>query len=627
MATAAVLALAAGLCLGARPPVRVDSRDGERVLGNGLVELRLGADGTLAGLSRAGGQNLLANGGRGYWNGASALATQSHGYVALGGPGRVVRQSGDLAEVAFRHEPHGRWPREVFPFEAHLHYVLRRGESGFYLFTTIAYRPDMQAARFAQFAYNLRLDPRRFTTIAVDDRRRHRSHTPEEEKQAEKVMDATFRLADGRVVTKYDYCHDIELDDYHVYGWASEREGVWLIQPSAEYYPCTPFKRFLSAHQTATTPVIIWQPHCTHAGGAEVVCRRGESWRKLYGPLFFHVNAARGSDALWADARRRHAELAELWPYAWMTHDDFPVERGEVTGRLVFDDAAPARDAHVVLAPIGAHWSADVRGYHFWSRTDADGRFAIPHVRAGTHTLFAAGADQFREFVHRNVVVEAGQTRALGTLTWKPETRGRRIWQIGVADRTTGEFRNGDDYRHWGLWRRFPVQFPRGVRFIIGKSTERADWNFAHWNWHCAEPAWAIEFRMDERPKGSATLTCGIAAALPHDPRRKTHTHRGTTDVRVSVNGREVGRIALPSSGGVGYRSARHSTKYAVAEIPFDAALLRAGRNTIALRHAHSDAYKAGDPMGERGAGPGYVMYDAIRLEIAAPQPARTPPR
>ena len=49
-------------------------------------------------------------------------------------------------------------------------------------------------------------------------------------------MDATFRLADGQVVSKYDYTHAIEDGDFNLYGWAGPQAGVWWIQASGEYY-------------------------------------------------------------------------------------------------------------------------------------------------------------------------------------------------------------------------------------------------------------------------------------------------------------------------------------------------------------------------------------------------------
>lgn len=619
-----VILLAAGAALGADGAapvaVRADARGME--LANGIIRMQIDATGRLTGLWLRDGANLLANGGSGYWN-VHTGARGRAGFLVPGGPGRIVRRADGLVEVAFRHQPGGRHPRDAFAFDTELHYVLRRGESGFYLFITVEHTPDAPRATAVQLAYTLRLDPRSFDVIAVDDTRRGPSPSPQQLSQGERIMDATYRLTDGRVVTKYDFCHDIADDAYHVYGWASrgQRVGVWLVQPSAEYYGCTPFRQFISAHQTTRTPAIIWQPQCAHYGARGVECQPGEAWRKLYGPLFFLVNQAASSDALWRDARRHAGALAEQWPYRWMQHAEYAVERGEVTGQITLAGDRPAREAWVILSPQGEHWSRDTKGYHFWTRTDARGSFRIRGVRPGDYTLTATGADQFEEFERKGVAVAAGRTAPLGTLVWTPVVRGERLWQIGVADRSSGEFRRGDDYRHWGMWRHYPSDFPRGVRFVVGQSRESRDWNFAHWNWHCGDnPAWRIEFQLPEAQVGRAFLTVGVAASSPHRASTKQHAQGGTTDVAVGVNGREVGAIRLPYSGGAGHRSGRQTTPYGLVAIAFDAAQLRKGANTIALRHRVSHPYCAGDSMGERGAGPGYVMYDAIRLEVA---PAR----
>ncbi|MHC4201030.1 MAG: polysaccharide lyase family protein [Planctomycetota bacterium] len=591
-----------------RPPVKLTSREGRLTLENGAIEMGLSPGGALVHLARKGGPNMLRGGGKGYWHansntfeGARRLPQK---FVVLGGPHGVLRRSGDLVELAFRQEP-----TKLFPFRGALHYVLRRGESGFHLFMTIEHAPGMPAGFIEQYAYNLRLDRERFRYIAVDDRRRHVSHSCRDEARADKIMDATFRLAGGKVVSKYDYCHDIADDDYHVYGWAGKRSAVWLIQPSAECYPNTPHKQFLSSHQTAKTPIIIWQVHCIHFGGTRAVCEAGEAWRKLYGPAFYYVGTGASERAMWTDAGRRAEELRTKWPYAWMRHELFPIERGRVTGRLVFARGRPAEGAWVILSPPGPNWSVETKGYHFWARTDGQGRFAVERVRPGAYDLFAAGADRFEEYKRGKVVIRAGRATGLGTLEWEPASLGRRLWQIGTADRSPGEFRNGDDYRHWGLWRRYPTQFPDDVRFVIGRSSEREDWNFAHWNWHSSTPEWRIEFDMPGAPRGKAHLTLGIAAARPHG-------RAGTTDLRVLVNGKEVGAVRVPKSGAAGYRSGRQTTRYGVARVVFDAARLTDGTNTISLKHAETVKYRAGDPMGERGSGPGYIMYDAIRLEL-----------
>ena len=343
------------------------------------------------------GPNLASSG---YWN------CNGNGYDAAGAPLRqkfsvlagqanVLRQSDELVEVAFVREP-----AEPLFFRTALHYVLRQGESGFYLYMTAAHDAQMPAGSITQYAYNLRLAPQHFDYIAVDEIRRHVSHTCEEEGAAKQIMDATFVLADGRVVSKYDYCHAIEDGDFNVYGWAGPQAGVWWIQASGEYYGSAPFRVLLTSHQTAKTPVIVWQAHCVHRGGYEIEFppEDGTNWQKIYGPAFIYLNSGGNYNSLWSDAKARVATVAQKWPFAWMAHELFPLERGEAAGQLVFDDGTPVVDAWVILTPEGTHWSHENKGYHFWTRTDANGRFRLQQVRPDRYSLFALGADQFYEF-------------------------------------------------------------------------------------------------------------------------------------------------------------------------------------------------------------------------------------
>ncbi|HCL28574.1 MAG TPA: hypothetical protein DIC52_09080 [Candidatus Latescibacteria bacterium] len=124
---------------------------------NGLVRLGISEDGRLQELSLRGGPNLASSG---YWN------ANSNGYDAAGesvpprfavlvGEVDVVRQSDDLVEIAFVPQP-----TEPLFFQTALHYVLRRGESGFYLYMSAAHDAQMPAGDISQYAYNLRLNPR-----------------------------------------------------------------------------------------------------------------------------------------------------------------------------------------------------------------------------------------------------------------------------------------------------------------------------------------------------------------------------------------------------------------------------------------------------------------------------------
>ena len=204
-------------------------------------------------------------------------------------------------------------------------------------------------------------------------------------------------------------------------------------------------------------------------------------------------------------------------------------------------------------------------------------RFRLQQVRSDRYSLFALGADQFYEFKQNGIAVTAGAETAVGRLTWQRVVRGRRVWQIGTADRSPGEFANGDDFHHWGLWRRYPTDFPQDVNFVIGKSQERADWNFAHWNWYSQNNAWNIAFDLDEKPTGKAVLTFGIAIARGHNA-RGFGDNKAAAELQVWVNDAEVGVVRVASTGGDSYRSARQSTRYSVEEIAFDAGLLSRGR-------------------------------------------------
>lgn len=277
-----------------------------------------------------------------------------------------------------------------------------------------------------------------------------------------------------------------------------------------------------------------------------------------------------------------------------------------MTGTLRLRNGKSAADAWVGLAAPGGDWPLQGKGYQFWTRAGGDGRFTLPKVRPGTYTLYAYGANQFEQFQQDGITAEAGRTQNLGTLDWKPVTRGRTLWQIGTADRSTREFRNGDDVRHWANFLRYPKDFPDDVTFVIGKSRERADWNFAQWTWYCRKPYWTIRFDLPRAQRGQATLTLGIAAS---NPVRGSHTN-----LQVKVNGQEVSVVHLGKSGAAAYRSGGQDSAYAVQYSTFDAGLLKMGANEITLGDLDAKPFPSEDEQ-RRGA-VGAVMYDAIRLEV-----------
>jgi len=288
-------------------------------------------------------------------------------------------------------------------------------------------------------------------------------------------------------------------------------------------------------------------------------------------------------------------------------HPDYPTQRGEVVGQVRLDDTKPAANAWVVLAPPEEiDWTLSARGYLFWAKTDERGRFAIGNVRPGTYNLSVSGADQFIDFRKTNVVIEPGRQVDLGTLTWHPISHGRRLWQIGIADRCTLEFRDGDNPRNYDTFKHYFREFPDDVTFTIGRSAERDDWYYAQWSWFNKKPYWTIRFDLDQAQSGKATLTLGVASVQP------------AGELIVKVNGTPVASLAFKKSGAAAYRSGSQDSTYNLREIEFDAALLVAGSNEITLGWSRAEPFP-GTPeeLAKRKRPAGGIMYDAIRLEIA----------
>src|SRR5438067_1636611 len=155
--------------------------------------------------------------------------------------------------------------------------------------------------------------------------------------------------------------------------------------------------------------------------------------------------------------------------------------------------------------------------------------------------------------------MRSGRMRSGGRA--RKKRSGRTLWQIGVAARSSGEFKRGDDVRHYDNFIRYAADFPNDVTFIIGRSREGEDWNFAQWGWYVKKPYWSILFDQPEASRGKATLTLGYVGWEYRRP------------LTVTVNGHEVGRVALRKSGEAVYRSGGQDSLYQVAYVPFDASL------------------------------------------------------
>lgn len=520
------------------------------------------------------------------------------GYEPLGAYVRSVRfvQSGpNRAEAVLSGGP-SPW----FPFYTEVHYVLFRGQSGFYAYAVYRHTAGMPAATLGQTRFVIRgpVGTALYTDHIVDDRRKGPFPTSPIVRE---VMNATYLLQDGIVYTKYD--NSAFMANYHVHGMTGHGVGIWVITPSNEYVNGGPVKQELTVHMDNTLLAML---QGSHYGAGSLSFMTDEPWIKVYGPFLVYLNNGPSMDSMYADAQTRSRREERLWPYAWLDSPDYPVARGVVRGDIHLTDGQPTAGAWAVLAGPGGDWPQQGKGYEFWSQVGKDGRFSIGKVRPGVYTLYVYGANQFEQYHKDGVLVDAGKTTNLGNIAWVPVTHGKTLWQIGVADRSTREFKNGDNVRHWANYMRYPRDFPDDVAYTIGKSRPDRDWNFAQWTWYCKRPYWTIAFTLPHRLAGTATLTLGICSSNP--------VQGGRTNLQVKVNGHLVDTVHLPKSGEAAYRSGGEDSLYQVVYVPFDASLLKTGGNEITLgdRDAAPFPLPAVQMQGRVGA----VMYDAIRLEV-----------
>lgn len=498
-----------------------------------------------------------------------------------------------------------------FPFDMDLHYVLRDGESGYYFYIVAGKDASTPDATITQIRYAMRMD-HSMINIRLNDERQGTVLTPEEIQNAQgMVMDATYMLQNGEYRTKYEWSSP--TDEAPVYGLHNGSKGLWMIRGGNESLNGGPTKQHNTCHGTDKGPIVLNLLYSSHYGSSGSYV--SGDWKKIFGPTYVFLNHSSDADSLWEEAKQEGEKMREAWPYSWMDQPEYPVERASVSGQ--FNDIDTG---WVVLArPYefrGLDWQQQGGdSYTFRSRINSDGTFTIPAVREGKYTLYAFAPGIIGEYRKDNIQVDSTGETQLGTLPWKSRSYGKVLWKIGEPDRRAEEFRHGDDHYHWGLWFDYPNEFPEDVDYIIGQSTEREDWNYAHmamWmedgGWkpkldgsvgagEWREPVWKIRFNVDDTIPGFANLTTALAG-ISRD-----------ANLYLTLNGNPlvsyeglIGESCIHRNGIYGrFRERVHT---------FDASVLNIGENILSLE---LDMVSLPKKRTNYSFG---VMYDFIQLEV-----------
>ncbi len=543
----------------------------------------------------------------------SVQLTTDKGYFSVANSGGAARLSvnafyekvntSDMVEVQY-----------VTPviggFEWVIGYVVRRGVAGVYHYVQANCKAD--GSDYSELRMGFRGDASLFNYAYVNDDLQDALPTPADIASATEVTDATYRLADGSIYTKYDYAA-FQKDDY-VHGMMGDHVGLWMITPSVEWLNGGPMRQDLTVHATNTTPIALRHFHGNHFGGVSVYMNNGQS--KYYGPHLIYANYSNASSVatahseMVADAKQRAAVEQSAWPYNWL-RDESIKKRGTVIGQITLsaEDAAYFKTTklQVILAQPGSKPMLQGTGYQFWTETDENGNFNINNVREGSYTLYAYALNGAATgyYEKADVAVTANATTSVGTLTWTPDKYGdnsKILWKIGEADHLSMGKLSGEK-RQYGLWNDVPEE----VNYTVGSSNLATDWYYAQ----AHNGNWYIKYQLDDIPTNPLRLTVATAGAANASMKVRSNENRSTYGIGLGNQANEVFR---PKHDGSVTRSATLAGRDSVAVFYIPVSTLKKGENYLNL-----------NLWGISENGAGGIMYDMIKLESNEPQADETP--
>ncbi|KAG8642790.1 rhamnogalacturonate lyase B [Manihot esculenta] len=631
-------------CSSPGPDVRLSWKNNHRmVIDNGFVQVTLSnptGDITEIQYNEMGNVLEFHNGesNRGYWDIVWNKPGTRVAYDRLKGTNSsVIMEDENQVEVSFTRIWNASIGNYTAPLNVDKRYIVRRGSSGIYMYTTLERLegwPDFDMDQI-RIVFKLRSD--KFHTMVISDdkqrvmpavkdcRKGQRLAYPE----AVLLTDPTNPNHKGEVDDKYQY--SCENKDNRVHGWISEDPpvGFWVITPSDEFRAGGPLKQDLTSH---VGPTALSMFTSTHYSGKDLDTRyrNGKPWKKVFGPVYVFINSISIDEdplLLWEDAKEQMLVEVESWPYDFPESEDFPssFQRGSVSGQLLIHDRYVnkrltwAGSAYVGLAAPGdvGSWQRDSQGYQFWTRANKEGYFLIENVRAGEYNLYAWIPGIIGDWkFDGNITVQSGYEIELGVLVYEPPRNGPTLWEIGVPDRTAAEFFIPDTYptlqnklytnhptdkfRQYGLWQRYTDMYPtQDLIYTIGISNYRQDWFFAQVprntrNKTFQATTWQIKYDLENvNQTASYTLRVALASASAaelqvrfNDPnRRRPHFTTGL-----------IGRDNAIARHGI------HGL-YWLYNINVSGDLLGEKNNTIYLTQSRSKSPFCG------------IMYDYIRFE------------
>lgn len=550
--------------------------NGGAYMTNGLVRLTIGSNGRATNLRvpSIANINFLASSGIYFDYTASANAGLTPDKA------EVVKLTDDYAEVRFSNTKGDiRWSHG---------YIMRKDVQGVYCYVIAEGTPTSKSVSVREARVCTRVQSG-FLDGYVDEVMQgkipNNSVMADVEKNAQ-IQDATYRLPDGTIYTKYNWAQFIARDLFH--GLMNGKSGIWNIPCSYEWLNGGPLRQELTVHATSKSPITIQMLQGEHLGGAAHTYADGD--RQIFGPFLIYINSGDSRDEIIADARAMALRQQAEWPFQWFENELYPTDRATVKGRIRINTGGSPEGLTVVLADPAKEIIRQGGKYIYWGKTDADGNFSIPNVRKDEYSLhaYATGGSITEQFTKDAIAVDAAEVD-LGVLDWAPVEYETLLWQIGESDRLADGFKGSDRPRAYGYWEDIPAT----LDYRVGSSVPSEDW----WHAQAKNGTWTIRFNLHKEYEGDIHLTCS-AAGTTNKPK-----------VAIDVNGVKKTTWSFSNNDAAIYRSATLAGRHVVKTLTFPASALKVGENTIGL--TMSGISKNGG-----------VLWDCLKLEAGAPKPA-----
>jgi rhamnogalacturonan endolyase len=473
------------------------------------------------------------------------------------------------------------------------------------------------------------------------------------------VQDATTYLGSSKsdpYVTQYsDYFTKYTLAEswrnHDVHGQYSDGStsqdgstfGAWLVHNTRETYYGGPL------HSDLVVDGIVYNYMVAGHHGAPVP-NITHGFDRTWGPQYYYFNKGgpeTSLDELRADASQ-YADSewnAEFYDSIAQHVPNFAPSTRRVTFEGKVDLPKGSKRPIIVLSENKQDFQLNVfntSSLQYWAEIDASGTYRIPRVVHGTYrvTIYADGI--FGWFIQDDVKISnchKGQD-----FSWSEESSGTEIWRIGIPDKSAGEYRHGyapdtskslqpEQYRIYWAQYDYPKEFPDGVKFHVGQSSEAQDLNYIHWSFFPSkanhlrsEPYyenvnnWTVTFDLEKEQLGdasTATFTVQIAGTKTANGNNKwallDHPY-SNLPWTVNVNGvyEETWKIPYWRSGSCGVRSAV-ACQNIEHKFAFPTSNLKEGVNEFILSLPFNASSIETALLPEAL----YVQYDALRLEIA----------